>query len=1524
MGSKKIKKLLLTCFLLLGVYSSYSQVKNGFDVRYENELRGDITFIANNIVNRQSSNSSPNDPYNSTGSSSTNNDSWNMQYIDVDSDNTTFSSSSATLSVPDISCAKVRYAGLYWSAVYKVSSRQDFSQIKFRIPNGAYQDLTADEILFNGDGDSDFDYYSPYACYKDVTSIVTAMADPNGDYFVANIRASSGSSISGGVSGGWTMVVVYEDPNLPGKYITTFDGYAGIKSGASLDIPVDGFTTLPAPFPVKAKLGVATLEGDNKISGDGLSLKANSNAGFTALGNTLNPTTNFFNANITQENSIVTTRNPNSTNTLGWDVDMFTINNPNNSVIPNDETGATLRASSSQDKYDIFFTSFDVEIIEPIVNLKKTVEDIGGNDITGQGVNLGQTLDYVLAFQNVGNDDARNYTIRDILPINVTLDESNFSLAPGVTYTYDAPTRTVLFTIPDNLVEEDDPIYTIRMRVKVAENCFDFVDACSDQIQNLAYSTYRGRLNNNQITDDPSVYDFDGCGFATPGATNFLLDDLADCNFTRNVQLCGDSVVLNAGNGFDDYIWYKDENGNGIIDAGDTTLNDGNPDNDPSTLRVTDIGTYIVDKIVADPCKGFKEILEVERFGTTQTNPIVDFFNNSNNDADPTNDVQGEIVSCSVDGSPLPKIFLCGVNDTQLIQLNIADAQNMIWEQLVEGSCTDAGDDCGNKNATCTWNEVSNGSSFTANSAGKFRLVINYQNGCFSRFYFNVFQNVLDVQYNSNDIICATPGNITITNLGLGYGYQLYDIANNTIVVPYSANNGPSFTINTNGAYRVGIMQLDNVTGEPIDGSCEFTTPDIGIRDRDFQVDISTTMANCTDLGSINIQALNVEANYEYEIRIDDGSSGGQGTFLDNETAQTDNDFTFENLNPGNYIIITKTDDGCLDTQNVTVGKVPDLTLSAITTTDIGCQDGVITLTATGGFPNPAYNYAIWSKNGSPLYSDINSIPPSAYQNETSFTFGPGEEGDYVFIVVDGNNCSAESNQVTISNNGVLNATITPADVSCSGNNDGAITIVATGGVSPYSYSIDGGINFVDTPNFVNLSPGNYQVVVRDSSGCEVTSTETITAPFPLSASAGVSRDATCDPNGAEVRITNVTGGSPTYTYSFDGGTTYGSSSIAILPAGNYTVLVRDASSCTFPMTVTVEDIPTPPTVVLTPDVSYDCEGEGTITATPNITTYNYTYMLNGVLNSPDPTSNTFPNVGPGTYTVRTNYTSQTPPTPSLLLSEDFGAGGTIPSPNTVGYQYEDQTVNPPGDNNRNINDYEYSVTNNIVAPFGSWANPIDHTTGTRASNGRYLVINIGTPSPGQVIYSKTINDVIHNQPLRVSLWMLNLLRSGTSGLDPDITIEIREIGTGNVVESIKTGSIPKNTGNSNWINRSVDLNPGTNSSLEFVIRTDMVGNGGNDIAIDDIEVYQVPEVCERFVETTVIVEPNKVFEAQITSASNASCNGASNGTITFEVSNFNAAGFEYSINGGAWTTSTSSPITEPLHNLPQYLLPPI
>ena len=358
-------------FLILGSFTAFSQVKNNFDVRYEADIRGELTFIANSIVAPQIDpycvgrrrnqvcypGQTPNDPYNLTENASDFNDNLNMQYIDIDGDNATFSSSSATLNIPDIDCALVRYAGLYWSAVYVNNNRSNIDDIKFKIPGGAYQDITADEIIFDGNGDADFGYYSPYAAYKDVTAMVAGMGNPNGDYFVANVRASTGSSISGGISGGWKMVVVYENPNLPGdKFITTFDGYAGIKSGESVDIPINGFTTLPAPFTVNADMGVAALEGDNRIGGDALQI--NANGSFTTLSNGENPATNFFNSSISIYDTQFTTRNPNSINTLGWDADLFQILNNGNSVIPNDATSAILRATSSQDKYDIFYAAF--------------------------------------------------------------------------------------------------------------------------------------------------------------------------------------------------------------------------------------------------------------------------------------------------------------------------------------------------------------------------------------------------------------------------------------------------------------------------------------------------------------------------------------------------------------------------------------------------------------------------------------------------------------------------------------------------------------------------------------------------------------------------------------------------------------------------------------------------------------------------------------------------------------------------------------------------------------------------------------------------------------------------------------------------------------------------------------------------------------------------------------------------------------------------------------------------------------
>ncbi|WP_297760224.1 T9SS type B sorting domain-containing protein [uncultured Muriicola sp.] len=1237
------QKILAACLVLFS-YMGFSQEFNTFDIRYQNNLKGDLTFIANNIVNRDggTGNTEPEDPYNATGNSSTYNDWLNQQYIDIDSDPTTFSSSSATFTFPNANCNLIRYAGLYWSATYPseqagqalgTNRQNDFNQVKLMVPGGAYVDVVADEVLFDGftSGDPSVTQNSPYACYADVTALITPLADPSGDYTIANVRSVVGSlSPGGGAAAGWTLVIVYENPTLTGKLITTFDGFARVRSAnPTVDINYTGFNTIPVG-PVTANIGAAALEGDNRITGDQMRIRAASNPGFTTISDPVNPSNNFFNSNITLNGVVTTNRNPNSINTLGYDTDMFLLSNPANSVIPNSETAATIRFTSNGDQYYPFFNSFNIEIIEPNIVVEKKVEDIAGNDITGMGVNLGQLLDYVLSFQNIGNDDGTNYVLRDVLPINVTVDESNLVLPPGVTYVYDPVANEISFSIPDNLIEEGDPQYSIRLRVQVAENCFDFVDACTDLIANQAFSTYQGVINNNLITDDPSVSDFDNCGFVTPGATNFLLDDLESCDYSRTVQICGDDVLLDAGDNFDSYVWYKDENEDGLIDAGDTLIDDGDPDNDPSTQLVTEVGVYIVDKIVADPCKGFQEIITVEYFGATQTNPITALIN------DPNNTVEGEVVVCPNDGEELPKVFLCGLNDTEPITINIPDADTITWEQLDTASCASAGADCANKNSGCTWNTVGTGSTYVASDPGEFRVVIGYQNGCFTRFYFNIFKNPLDPQFNSRDLICATPGNITVTNMPADYEYQLLDATNGNILVPFSANNGPSFTIGSNGAYTVEMQQQGVV------GGCIFRLENIGILTRDFQVDIATKDTDCTGLGEISISVLDVEPQYYYEIQQG-------GTTIDTFGPSADNNYTFENLNDGTYDVLVTTDDSCSYTEQVVINDLSDLELEAVISQHISCKEGNIQMNSSGG--RTPHIYAIWSyvdEGGNTIisYPTVGDIPPSEYQ--TSVIFDILDPGDYTFVVVDKNNCAAISNTVTI----VLVPSIqydptTVIDETCFGAADGSISwnLTNTNGYQLTFYLLDeNGVEITNNASgvFTGLAQGDYTVRLNQRKGgasCDFFEDYTISGPTNgITSSAVLIQPYTCTQFGI-IEAQGTTGSMPPYEYSIDGVNFVsgaGAETFSGLTDGTYTITVRDANGCTLVTnTVTIDPLnaPTDLTFAVTDPNCPALTSDVTVSVVGGTTPIVYEIIAPVVVNNGN--NNVFTGLTPDTYTFR-------------------------------------------------------------------------------------------------------------------------------------------------------------------------------------------------------------------------------------------------------------------------------------------------
>jgi len=142
------------------------------------------------------------------------------------------------------------------------------------------------------------------------------------------------------------------------------------------------------------------------------------------------------------------------------------------------------------------------------------------------------------------------------------------------------------------------------------------------------------------------------------------------------------------------------------------------------------------------------------------------------------------------------------------------------------------------------------------------------------------------------------------------------------------------------------------------------------------------------------------------------------------------------------------------------------------------------------------------------------------------------------------------------------------SDLSCSTSTDGKITVTASGGTTPYQYSIDNGANFQAGNVFSGLAAGTYQIVVRDANGCTtVAQAISITAPQPLTMTIQKS-DVTCfgDHNGW-IKVT-VAGGSGQYRFSKDGGNTFTPYQVGNeytfdgLIAGTYNIVVEDENGC--------------------------------------------------------------------------------------------------------------------------------------------------------------------------------------------------------------------------------------------------------------------------------------------------------------------------------------------------------------------------
>jgi gliding motility-associated-like protein len=470
--------------------------------------------------------------------------------------------------------------------------------------------------------------------------------------------------------------------------------------------------------------------------------------------------------------------------------------------------------------------------------------------------------------------------------------------------------------------------------------------------------------------------------------------------------------------------------------------------------------------------------------------------------------------------------------------------------------------------------------------AGNYTITVTDLNGCTATTSVTVLQPTLLTATSVQDSVnCfgSNDGSITVTTSGGTPSYS------------YNLGNGAQVSATLNnlvaGNYTITVTDLNG---------CTATTSVTVLQPTPLTASSVQDSVNCfggTD-GSITVTTNGGTPGYSYNL-----GNGIQASPI------------FTNLASGNYTITVTDFNGCTATTSVTVLQPTQLTASSAqdSVNCFGGNDGSTTIIASGGIPTYTYNigggaqasptftglvagtYTViitdlqgctatlslsifqpqqlvaiataqaalcnGSATGSITVNTSNSTAPFAYNIGSGFQssniFTGLNAGTYTITVSDGNACTT-SVSASITEPTPLNMVLGSTNVTCNGGSNGIISVAATGGTAPYSYTIGSGIQ--TSNQFTGLIAGTYTITVTDANGCTISQSVTIQEPAPLSASL-VTSNASCygQADGA-AQINLVTGGTAPYQISWSN-TAVGNLTTN-LSAGAYTVSIVDANNC--------------------------------------------------------------------------------------------------------------------------------------------------------------------------------------------------------------------------------------------------------------------------------------------------------------------------------------------------------------------------
>ncbi|MDA0729502.1 MAG: T9SS type A sorting domain-containing protein [Bacteroidetes bacterium] len=392
----------------------------------------------------------------------------------------------------------------------------------------------------------------------------------------------------------------------------------------------------------------------------------------------------------------------------------------------------------------------------------------------------------------------------------------------------------------------------------------------------------------------------------------------------------------------------------------------------------------------------------------------------------------------------------------------------------------------------------------------------------------------------TSPVTCHNDGNavLSVTSTSGGNGEYQYYISNNPTVL---VDNPVWSNLNGGQTYTVYAVDGNQCTGNS--SPILITNPTAITVGYQTSPTASVVDASCFNVedGEIYVVALGGAAPATLQFTVDGVNYSGSPLIVSG----------------GTYTVTAQDINGCTGTLAGQVVVGPDAIVVNATSSPEACfgeENGEITWSPSGGAGGYSYVF-----NGS---------------ETTVNNSGDLAPGTYVLEVTDADGCTEESS-ITVEAGVEIVTTSTVVDVSCFGENDGEVTLAATGGTGSFQYSDDGN-NYAGNPNFDNLLAGSYTFFVQDENGCVQQASATIDEPGAIVVTGIVSEGSVTGEGTIDV---TVTGGNLPYTYEWIGPGVSGQDGQDLegISSGSYTVEVTDANGCsttqTFNITTDISEL---------------------------------------------------------------------------------------------------------------------------------------------------------------------------------------------------------------------------------------------------------------------------------------------------------------------------------------------------------------